>query len=343
MRIANIRVKLTEKDLLSIIDENLKVQGLKIEGINIGELIKVQGFYVKGIKLKFKASLGLGSIENNVLKLKVFNAKLGIIPVWTRLINFALKKVLKNFSNMGIKFEKNTMFIDFTTLCKYVPSVDFILKGVTTNVCELEVEVENLTYKKDKQAVSLDELKEKVQSSEEIEYEQKKAIKTVDGYTKFRSKVQGQFSNNIENSRGRFSKGLTNKTGFIAEYIMLMPDIIALLYRLMKDRRIKLKTKTLIGAALAYLVLPADIVPEAIPVLGKVDDFGIGFLILDKIIEDVPQEIILQHWQGKDDIIIKAKEIKEALFSTIGRKNTIGFLSSGLIAIKNRKNRKNTN
>lgn len=340
MRIANIRIKLTEKDLLTIIEENLKVQGLKIERINIGELIKVQGFYVKGIKLNFKASLGLGNIENNVLKLRVFSAKLGIIPIWTRFINFALKKIVRNFNNMGIKFDKNTMFIDFTALCKYIPSVDFKLEDITTIAGDLEVEVENLIYKKDKQAVSLDELKEKVQSSEESQYEQKIIIKTKDGYSKFRSKIQGQFSNNIEKSRGQFSKNLTNKTGFITEYIMLIPDVIALLYRLMKDKRIKLKTKTLIGAALAYLVLPADVVPEAIPVLGKADDFGIGFLILDKIIEDVPQEIILQHWQGKDDIIMKAKEIKEALFSTIGRKNAIGFISSGLVAVKNRKGRK---
>lgn len=339
MNISNVRVRLTEKDLLSIIEENVKVQGLKIEKINIGELIKIEGVYIKGIKIKFKAALGLGNLENNVIKLMIFNAKLGIIPIWTKLINFALSKILKNFADMGLRIEKSTVFLDFTALCKYIPSVDFILKEIITTIGGLEVQVVDLIYKESKQALSLEELKEKAKSIED-DLNEKVSPKTQDSY----SKIRGRFSNNLvnctENYEGRFSKTLQDNSEILAEIIMFVPDIMALLYRLMKDSRINLKTRALIGAALTYFVLPADIIPETIPVLGKADDLGIGFILLDKIIGNIPENIIMEHWEGKEDIFIKAKEVREALFNSIGRKNTISIMNGVLVGARKVKRRK---
>jgi hypothetical protein len=31
---------------------------------------------------------------------------------------------------------------------------------------------------------------------------------------------------------------------------------------------------------------------------------------LDKIIDDIPENIIVEHWQGKEDIIRRLREIK---------------------------------
>jgi uncharacterized membrane protein YkvA (DUF1232 family) len=383
MHIKNIKVILTEKDILSIIEENLKVPELKIEKIHIGDFIEVQGYYFKRIRLNFKAFLRIGNVKDNMLKLKIFRIKLGIFPIWMGFINFAFGNILKSLSNMGITFEKKTILIDFTSLCTQMPFVNFKLESINTVRGNLEVEIEDLMYEQSKQALSLSELKQTLQSECEEEHKEGQT-KTQDAYSKIRSQIQekireihgeiwGRFSKNLtkisvkapgkfpgqfskistdhkenteesQESWGQFSKSFTkqsdNINNNIYEYIMLVPDIIALLYRLMKDERIKLKTKTLICAALAYLVLPTDIILDAIPVLGKVDDFGIGFLILDKIIEDVPHHIIMQHWEGKDDIILKAKEMKDVLFNIIGRKNAINLLGSVLLGIKRTKRRK---
>lgn len=359
MHIKNIKVILTEKDLLSIIEENLKVPELKVEKIHIGELIEVQGYCFKGIKLNFKAFLGIGNVKDNVLKLKIFRIKLGIFPIWMGVVNFALGKALKSLNNMGITFEKKTIFIDFTSLCTQMPFIKFKLKNISSVRGNLEVEVEDLIYEQSRQALSLSQLKQTLQS--ECEKEDKEGqTKTQDAYSKIRSQmqekirgqfskvheVQGQFSKiNIDHkeSQGQFSKSFIKQSNNIYEYIMLVPDVIALLYRLMKDKRIKLRTKTLICAAIAYLALPTDIIFDSIPVLGKLDDFGIGFLILDKIIKDVPHHIIMQYWEGKEDIILKAKEIKDFLFDIIGKKNTLNLLRSVLARIKRikRKNTKN--
>ncbi|WP_415874182.1 hypothetical protein [Clostridium sp.] len=130
MHIKNIKVILTEKDLLSIIEENLKVPELKVEKIHIGELIEVQGYCFKGIKLNFKAFLGIGNVKDNVLKLKIFRIKLGIFPIWMGVVNFALGNILKSLNNMGITFEKKTILIDFTSLCTQMPFVNFKLESI---------------------------------------------------------------------------------------------------------------------------------------------------------------------------------------------------------------------
>lgn len=348
MNITNVRVKITEKDLFTIIEDFLKVPGLKIERINIGELIKVEGHYDTKIKIKFKASLGLGSIKDNVLKLRIFSVSLGVLPIWTRLVNIVLKKILKGFSQMGITMEKNTIFVDFNSLCSYIPYVNFNLKEIITTLNKIEAEVDNLVYKETKKSLSLKELKEKIEAQEKAQ-EQKEEIlpKTKDIYSQIRGRfsnsivneIEGRFSNSEENG-GRFSKVLLNKRETAAEFIMFLPDILALLCRLMKDDRVKLKTKALIGAGIAYLALPIDIIPEFVPLLGGADDLGIGFLILDKIIDEVPEKIIMQHWSGRDNIILKTKEIKNILFNSIGRKNTIGIISSGISLVKRRKRRK---
>ena len=56
----------------------------------------------------------------------------------------------------------------------------------------------------------------------------------------------------------------------------------ALLYKMIRDKEYKLdnKTKLVIAGALAYVVLPVDIIPDFIPIIGWIDDaFVLGFTI----------------------------------------------------------------
>ncbi|KEI01175.1 YkvA family protein [Clostridium botulinum] len=320
MNISNINVRITEKDLLSIIEDNLKIKELNINNIEIGELIKVRGVYKKGINIKFEAILGLGSIKDNVLKLRIFKLKVGIFPIWTSLVNIIVKNILKNFKDIGITLEKKLIFIDFNILCNYIPSVDFVLKHITLFKNSAEVYVENLVYKDDKEVLSLSDLKDKISNEKNEDINNDEAVtKQEDGYFKIREDVKCKFSKEYD---------------AIGEYILLIPDIMVLLYRLMKDYRIDKKLKVSIGSLIAYLALPVDIIPDSIPILGKIDDFGIGFMLLDKIIDNIPEKIILEHWQGRVNIITKVKEVKGILFDSLGRKNTLMALNGCIVGLK---------
>ena len=84
-----------------------------------------------------------------------------------------------------------------------------------------------------------------------------------------------------------------------------------MLTRLLKDNRVSIKTKLIISGSIAYIVIPTDIIPDKIPFIGKVDELAVAFFALNRIVKDVPLHIILENWQGKNDIILVIKNIIE--------------------------------
>lgn len=323
MNISNISVRLTEEDILSIVKDFLQINEIKIESISIKDHICVKGKLIKGFKFNFQANVVVHGIENNILKLKILNIKLGKIPIAVSIATFIAKKVVKNIEFMGIYIDKEFLCIDFTKLCTYIPSVNFILMHITMFKGGLEVELKNLVYTESKQAVSLKELKEKIEDSEENKEQCGESFKkTVDKYTEV---------------RGDIKKVLPEKYEDLGEYFLVLPDIVALLYRLMKDKRVPTKTKLLIGGVLGYLVLPSDIIPDFIPLVGKGDDFGIAFLVLDKIITELPTHLILEHWQGKDEIIQKFLKVNNELIGAVGKKNAVKIFSGAIVFLKKKR------
>ena len=63
----------------------------------------------------------------------------------------------------------------------------------------------------------------------------------------------------------------------------------------MKDTRTPLISKILLWIAMGCLLLPFDLIPDWIPVLGQVDDIVLvpSFVILAMLF--VPKEVILEH------------------------------------------------
>ena len=61
------------------------------------------------------------------------------------------------------------------------------------------------------------------------------------------------------------------------------------------DARTPLLPRVLLGAALAYLVLPFDLIPDFVPLIGHLDDLVIvpGLILL--ALRLVPQEVYQEH------------------------------------------------
>ena len=51
-------------------------------------------------------------------------------------------------------------------------------------------------------------------------------------------------------------------------------------------------------AALAYVVLPIDLIPDSIPVLGRVDDVGLVAVALVRLVNDAGPDLVREHWDG---------------------------------------------
>src|SRR6266566_8658924 len=73
--------------------------------------------------------------------------------------------------------------------------------------------------------------------------------------------------------------GVIGKT---AEFLMLVPDVFILLWRLTTDSRVNGKDKILLGSAVAYYIMPFDLIPEAIVgPAGYLDDLVFGVYVLN--------------------------------------------------------------
>ena len=76
----------------------------------------------------------------------------------------------------------------------------------------------------------------------------------------------------------------------------LLRNALRLVRRLAADREIPLPARLPVWLLLGYLVLPIDLVPDFIPVLGYADDVILVALVLRRLIRKAGPAKLAQHW-----------------------------------------------
>ncbi|ASW43812.1 YkvA family protein [Clostridium isatidis] len=310
MNISEVKIGLKGKDLLSIINEFVKVEGLKVSEIDINENIIIKGSFKKIVTVDFTGSVKLKRVDNGIIEGELVDFKLSKIKIISFIRKAALKFALRAIEEKGIKYLDGKVIIDLKYILKDVPYVDFDVTNINVNEDTLYVEANNIeisiegTLKKDNKEEDVKLLEE----AEEEDYEEeiKEVAKVEDIYTK---------------GRRIFENKLPEKIKPFKEYLFIIPDMLALIYRLLKDKRVPIKTKLVISAAIAYISFPTDIIPDNIPFIGNIDDIGVIIFTLNKLIDDVPIVVILENWQGKNDIIITLKTLVEYAVNLTGARN----------------------
>ena len=84
------------------------------------------------------------------------------------------------------------------------------------------------------------------------------------------------------------------------EVLLHLPNLIRLYWRLLRDRRVSVWPKALLAAALAYVVLPFDFIPDMIPFVGEVDDLIIVIAAARWFMRWCPPEVVRQHARAID-------------------------------------------
>ncbi|NFI61017.1 DUF1232 domain-containing protein [Clostridium botulinum] len=306
MKISNIEGKLLGEDLLSIINEFVKIDGLYINKINISNGIIIEGNLKKGINVEFSLKVEILELIDGKIICRLSNFKVMNLGLFRMIRSFILKKVIKDFNDKGITAEKDKISIDIRKILYDIPFVDFTLKEVFVKDKELWVDLEEINI-----SLNGNLIKEKViEKVEENDIENCNELIIV-------NKVRDNYSL----GRELLSNKLPEKTKKFKEYIFLLPDIISLIYRLLKDRRVPIKTKLILSSAIAYITLPTDIIPNNIPFIGAIDEIGVAFFALNNIINDVPMNVIIENWEGKNEIITVLKSGLEYLINFTGAKN----------------------
>ena len=114
-----------------------------------------------------------------------------------------------------------------------------------------------------------------------------------------------------EKLREKFAGKITEekKLKKVSDYLFLLPDFFILLCRLLMEDRVTNQTKAFILGVIAYVMLPIDIIPDFIPVIGFVDDLILVVFALDQIMKQTDEEIILANWSGRSDFILTVRNV----------------------------------
>jgi uncharacterized membrane protein YkvA (DUF1232 family) len=129
-----------------------------------------------------------------------------------------------------------------------------------------------------------------------------------------------RFYDRIRNTIQRYVEGKGKVLGKTTEFLLLVPDVFILLWRLTSDARVNGKDKVLLGSAVAYYVMPFDLIPEAlIGPAGYLDDLVFGVYVLNKILGNVDASILREHWSGSDDVLDTIQNVLNAAETLVGK------------------------
>jgi uncharacterized membrane protein YkvA (DUF1232 family) len=79
----------------------------------------------------------------------------------------------------------------------------------------------------------------------------------------------------------------------------LVPDCIVLVRRLAADERVPRRNRLALAALGAYLVMPFDVIPDFVPIVGYLDDAILVVLVLRSVVRAAGRPVLLQHWPGR--------------------------------------------
>ncbi|HET8776583.1 MAG TPA: DUF1232 domain-containing protein [Candidatus Limnocylindria bacterium] len=90
---------------------------------------------------------------------------------------------------------------------------------------------------------------------------------------------------------------LSSSTRYLrmARLVVKLPTYARVVWGILRDPRTPIGLKGMLAAALAYVVFPIDLVPDAIPILGQADDLTVLLLVLDLFIQNAPPEVRAEH------------------------------------------------
>ena len=77
-----------------------------------------------------------------------------------------------------------------------------------------------------------------------------------------------------------------------------IPNFLRLLYGLITDSRVNAVDKLVVAGAIAYILLPVDIIPDFVPFLGEVDDVFLLILALQRLISNAGRTVVQSYWPG---------------------------------------------
>lgn len=132
------------------------------------------------------------------------------------------------------------------------------------------------------------------------------------GFLSFYDRLRERVVRYVERRGGKLGAGTT-------EALLLIPDVFILVLRLAFDKDVPKENRMLLGSALAYFVMPIDLLPEAFTgAAGYMDDMILALMVLSQAFGDELEPYAAKHWSGSVSIRKTLHDILGAAHSLLG-------------------------
>jgi len=82
------------------------------------------------------------------------------------------------------------------------------------------------------------------------------------------------------------------------ELALLVPNLVRMFGGLLRDPRVPLRAKIVVGIASLWLASPIDLIPDFVPIAGQLDHAIIAALASRFILRTTDGAVVRQHWHG---------------------------------------------
>jgi uncharacterized membrane protein YkvA (DUF1232 family) len=106
----------------------------------------------------------------------------------------------------------------------------------------------------------------------------------------------------------------------LVQLILELPSLVRLIYRLIKDPRVSRMDKALLAGVVVYVLNPLDLLPDAIPFIGQVDDIYLVAVALIRMAHRTDPAVLREHWDGQEDIVTLIEEVAQLAVKFLPRR-----------------------
>jgi uncharacterized membrane protein YkvA (DUF1232 family) len=124
-----------------------------------------------------------------------------------------------------------------------------------------------------------------------------------------------------ERVRSRWIAPTPGRGSGVADMVLLLPDLVVLMLRLLRDPRVPLSAKAFVLGGVGYILSPVDLMPEfLLGPLGFVDDILVVAAALSRLVNDVHPDVVRAHWPGQGDALEAVKMVTEWAENTVTKR-----------------------
>jgi uncharacterized membrane protein YkvA (DUF1232 family) len=102
--------------------------------------------------------------------------------------------------------------------------------------------------------------------------------------------------------------------GAVKSAVILLPSTLTLFHRLIRSRSVPRRARLVLLLGFLYAVSPVTLIPDFVPVIGKVDNVLALVLALRWSSKMIPAQVLLEAWPGKPSQLklLVGKRVAEA-------------------------------